>query len=218
MACETPIIAEADLYKIMDDIMKKIPINKKKIVNDLYMLYKDIENFNQDDDLQNIEDNINRIEDKKTMALDLVFNKDLTKDELKIQFKKYEKELNILIRQKEDILREKENILNFKKNRLDIKKYIENELEYNLLEDFIKKFLDEIIVSKIDNDRYRVHLDIYLNLNDLLIEKNKGAKHLNGSLDNEILYIDNKNYVAKDAKRKDKKQNNYNYNVYLETL
>ena len=218
MACETPIIAEADLYKIMDDIMKKIPINKKKIVNDLYMLYKDIENFNQDDDLQNIEDNISRIEDKKTMALDLVFNKDLTKDELKIQFKKYEKELNILIRQKEDILREKENILNFKKNRLDIKKYIENELEYNLLEDFIKKFLDEIIVSKIDNDRYRVHLDIYLNLNDLLIEKNKGAKHLNGSLDNEILYIDNKNYVSKDAKRKDKKRNNYNYNVYLETL
>ena len=70
MACETPIIAEADLYKIMDDIMKKIPINKKKIVNDLYMLYKDIENFNQDDDLQNIEDNISRIEDKKTMALD----------------------------------------------------------------------------------------------------------------------------------------------------
>ena len=216
MACETPIIAEIDLYNIMESIIKCISLNKTKIVNDLNMLYKDFENLNQDDDLNFIEDNIKKIEDKKTMVLDLVFNKELTKDELKIQFKRYEKELNILIKQREDILRETENILDLKKNKLDIIKYVLNELDYNLLEDFIKKFVDEIIVSKIDNDRYKIHLDIYLNLNGLVKEKNKGAKHINGPLDKEILYIENKIYETKENKRRNK--NYFTYNVYIETL
>ncbi len=216
MACETPIIAEIDLYNIMDSIIKCISLNKTKIVNDLNMLYKDFENLNQDDDLNFIEDNIKKIEDKKTMVLDLVFNKELTKDELKIQFKRYEKELNILIKQREDILKERENILDLKKNKLDIIKYVLNELDYNLLEDFIKKFVDEIIVSKIDNDRYKIHLDIYLNLNGLVKEKNKGAKHINGPLDKEILYIENKIYETKENKRRNK--NYFTYNVYIETL
>ena len=215
MACETPIIAEIDLYNIMESIIKCISLNKTKIVNDLNMLYKDFENLNQDDDLNFIEDNIKKIEDKKTMVLDLVFNKELTKDELKIQFKRYEKELNILIKQREDILKERENILDLKKNKLDIIKYVLNELDYNLLEDFIKKFVDEIIVSKIDNDRYKIHLDIYLNLNGLVKEKNKGAKHINGPLDKEILYIENKIYEMKENKRN---KNYFTYNVYIETL
>ncbi len=216
MACETPIIGEVDLYNIMNSIMKSIPLNKNKIINDLNILYKDSESLNQDDDLKIIEDDINKIEDKKTMILDLVFNKELTKEELKGQFKKYEQELNILKKQREDILRERENILNLNQNKLDRLKYIENELEFNLLEDFIKKFVDEIIVSKTDNDRYNIHLDIYLNLNNLIINKNKGAKHIKGPLDKELLYIENKNYVTKEDKRKNK--NKFTYNVYIETL
>lgn len=196
--------------------MKSIPLNKNKIINDLDILYKDSESLNQDDDLKIIEDDINKIEDKKTMILDLVFNKELTKEELKGQFKKYEQELNILKKQREDILREKENILNLNQNKLDRFKYIENELEFNLLEDFIKKFVDEIIVSKTDNDRYNIHLDIYLNLNNLIINKNKGAKHIKGPLDKELLYTENKNYVTKEDIRKNR--NKFTYNVYIETL
>ena len=211
-----PIIGEVDLYNIMNSIMKSIPLNKNKIINDLDILYKDSESLNQDDDLKIIEDDINKIEDKKTMILDLVFNKELTKEELKGQFKKYEQELNILKKQREDILREKENILNLNQNKLDRFKYIENELEFNLLEDFIKKFVDEIIVSKTDNDRYNIHLDIYLNLNNLIINKNKGAKHIKGPLDKELLYTENKNYVTKEDIRKNR--NKFTYNVYIETL
>ena len=97
-------------------------------------------------------------------------------------------------------------------------KYLENELENNLLEDFIKKFVDEIIVSKKNKDRYKIHLDIYLNLNDLEKDKKKGANHINGPFEHEILYMSNKSCETIENKRKDYPQNHYTYNVYIETL
>ncbi len=217
-ACITPIIAEIDLYNIMKIIIKSISLDKNKIVNDLYVLYKDLENLNQDDDLKIIEDNIKKVEDKKTLALDLVINEELTKNELKFQFKKYEKELNILRKQKEDILRERKNIKDLKENKLDILKWIKRELENNLLEDFIKKFVDEIIISKIDNNRYNIHLDIYLNLNGNIKEKIKGARHQEGPLEGEKLYINNNTYTSVENKRKGQHLNYFTYNVYIEEL
>ena len=100
-ACSSPIIAEKDLYNIMNNVMKEIIPQKNKIVEDMLELYKNIDKTNQYDvELDNVEKNIKIIEDKKTLALDLVFNGELKRDELKIQFERYEEEINNLNKKK----------------------------------------------------------------------------------------------------------------------
>ena len=43
---------------------------------------------------------------------------------------------------------------------------IEEEINVGSLNEFIRKFVDEIIISKIDGDRYNIKLDIYLDCLD----------------------------------------------------
>lgn len=57
---------------------------------------------------------------------------------------------------------------------------------------FIRKFVEEIIVFKVEEDRHHIKLDIYLNLFEDELAKTKGARHINGATVNDVLYIANK--------------------------
>ena len=97
-------------------------------------------------------------------------------------------------------------------------KSIQEEINGGSIEEFIRKFVDEIIVSKVDDDRYNIKLDIYLNLFGTERSHTKGAKHINGSLENEILYMENQKCDTVEVKRADNKPNKFTYDVYVETL
>ena len=100
---------------------------------------------------------------------------------------------------------------------LKIKKSIQEEMSGGFLEDFIRKFVDEIIVSKIDEDRHNIKLDIYLNLFGRELSKIKGARHIDGSSD-DILYLENQTCNTIEAKRTIDNRNRFIYNVYVESL
>lgn len=218
-ACESPIIAEIDLYNIISSIMNNIIPQKKNIVDNMLKLY---ENIDRNDDyykeLELLNTNIKIIEEKKSMALDLVFNGDISKDSLKMQFEKYDQEIKSFNVKKTMIIKQIERLNNSHDNLDRMTKLIEEEINGGSLNEFIRKFVDEIIISKIDGDRYNIKLDIYLDLYGEEKSKIKGAIHINGANDDNILYLENQTCDTIEVKRIIDNPNRFTYNVYLKTI
>ena len=218
-SCNSPIIAEKDLYNIFIKIMDTIISDKNHIIDNMLRIYDSIDKSNEyDDELNEIDKQIKIIEDKKSLALDLVLSEELRKDELKVQFANFESAIKDLNDKKSKIL-EQISILNERDNNIEkITKSIQEEISGGFLEDFIRKFVDEIIVSKIDNDRYNIKLDIYLNLLGSELSKIKGARHIGGATADDILYLKNKTNDTTEVKKTTDKLNRFTYNVYVETI
>ena len=218
-ACKSPIIAEVDLYNIMSSIMISIIPQKINIIENMLKLYENIDkNDYYDKELKLLNTKIKIIEEKKSMTLDLVFNGDISKESVKVQFDKYEQEIKSLNEKKTAIIKQVKQ-LNNSNNNLDVMaELIEKELNGGSLSEFIRKFVDEIIISKIDGDRYNIKLDIYL---DLLGEeklKIKGARHINGSTTDYILYIKNQTCNTVESKRSLDNTNIFTYDVYVKII
>lgn len=218
-ACESPIIAETDLYNIMSSIMNNIIPQKKKIVDNMLKLYENIDRTNDYyKELELLNTNIKIIEQKKSMALDLIFNGDISKDSLKMQFEKYDQEIKSFNVKKTMIIKQIERLNNSHDNLDRMTKLIEEEINGGSLNEFIRKFVDEIIISKIDGDRYSIKLDIYLDLFGEEKSKIKGAIHINGATTDDILYLENRTCDTIEVKRKIDNTNRFTYNVYIETI
>ena len=218
-ACESPIIAEIDLYNIISSIMNNIIPQKKSIIDNMLKLYENIDrNDHYYKELELLNTNIKIIEEKKSMALDLVFNGDISKDSLKMQFEKYDQEIKSFNVKKTMIFKQIERLNNNHDNLDRITKLIEEEINGGSLNEFIRKFVDEIIVSKIDGDRYNIKLDIYLDLFGEEKSKIKGAIHINGATDDNILYLENQTCNTIEVKRIIDNPNRFTYNVYLKTI
>lgn len=218
-ACESPIIAEIDLYNIISSIMNNIIPQKKSIIDNMLKLYENIDrNDHYYKELELLNTNIKIIEEKKSMALDLVFNGDISKDSLKMQFEKYDQEIKSFNVKKTMIIKQIEQLNNSHDNLDRMTKLIEEEINGGSLNEFIRKFVDEIIISKIDGDRYRTKLDIYLDLLGEEKSKIKGARHINGATTDDILYLENRTCDTIEVKRKIDNTNRFTYNVYIETI
>ena len=218
-ACESPIIAEIDLYNIISSIMNNVIPQKKSIIDNMIKLYENIDrNDHYYKELELLNTNIKNIEEKKSMALDLVFNGDISKDSLKMQFEKYDQEIKSFNVKKTMIIKQIERLNNSHDNLDRMTKLIEEEINGGSLNEFIRKFVDEIIISKIDGDRYNIKLDIYLDLYGEEKSKIKGAIHINGANDDNILYLENQTCDTIEVKRIIDNPNRFTYNVYLKTI
>lgn len=215
VSCISPIIAEKDLYMIIGNIMNNIIPSKDKIICDMVKIYEDVDISNQyGNELSEIENNIKIIENKKTMLLDLVFDGSLRKDDLKVQFDCLLHDLSILSNKKKRIL-EQMKIINKIHDSNRIYAILKEEISGGFIDEFIRNFVDEIIVSKIDDDRYNLHLDIFLNLFSSKKGKIKGARHINGKMNNEIIFFQNQKFDSVEKLRSDRKINSFTYNVFL---
>lgn len=218
-ACKSPIIAEVDLYNIMSSIMISIIPQKINIIENMLKLYENIDkNDYYNKELKLLNTKIKIIEEKKSMTLELVFNGDISKESVKVQFDKYEQEIKSLNEKKTIIIKQVKQ-LNDSNNNLNVMaELIEKELNCGSLSEFIRKFVDEIIISKIDGDRYNIKLDIYL---DLLGEeklKIKGARHINGPTTDYILYKKNQTCNTVESKKSLDNANIFTYDVYVKTF
>ena len=218
-ACKSPIIAEVDLYNIMSSIMISIVPQKTNIIKNMLKLYENIDkNDYYDKELKLLNTKIKIIEEKKSMTLELVFNGDISKESVKVQFDKYEQEIKSLNEKKTIIIKQVKQLNNSNNNLNVMAELIEKELNCGSLSEFIRKFVDEIIISKIDGDRYNIKLDIYL---DLLGEeklKIKGARHISGPTTDYILYKKNQTCNTVESKKSLDNANIFTYDVYVKTF
>ena len=218
-ACKSPIIAEVDLYNIMSSIMNSIIPQKINIIENMLKLYENIDkNDYYNKELKLLNTKIKIIEEKKSMTLELVFNGDISKESVKVQFDKYEQEIKSLNEKKTIIIKQVKQLNNSNNNLNVMAELIEKELNCGSLSEFNRKFVDEIIISKIDGDRYNIKLDIYL---DLLGEeklKIKGARHISGPTTDYILYKKNQTCNTVESKKSLDNANIFTYDVYVKTF
>ena len=135
-----------------------------------------------------------------------------------MQFENYDQEIKNLKVKKTMIIKQIERLKNSYSNLDRMAKLIEEEINGGSLDEFIRKFVDEIIISKIDGDRYNTKLDIYLDLLGEEKSKIKGARHINGATNDDILYLENRTCDTIEVKRNIDSTNRFTYNVYIETI
>lgn len=213
--CESPIIQECELIETFKVILSKFLLNKEDIIQDLMEKYKKY-NFARDYEMEisKLESNIKSVEFKKDKLLELTI-KNLITDE---EFYKRNEQLNEKIRKYnneiKELKEEKENISSIEESMKQIKKVLEKEvnIEKNV-EDLIKLLVDKIYVSKIDNDRKHIELEIFFNIGDPIILEGNLRKQ-----EKQEYIIDNKYHLYNNDKYDSSiKENDYlicNHDIY----
>ena len=217
--CASPIIAEKDLYNIFKSIMDRIIPEKNILVDNMLKLYESIDKSNEYEiELDNLDKQLKEVEERKSKAIALVTTGILNENELKVQFDEFREEISKINIKRSEVLKQM-SILNQNQDNVEkITKSIQEEKNGGSIEEFVRKFVDEIIVSKINEDRYDVKLDIYLNLLGIDRPKIKGARHLKEIISDDILFIENEKCDSIEIMREDRKLNKFTYNVYVESL
>lgn len=189
-SCISPLIKEEVLYDILKKVMKKVIVNKQIIINNILALYKEanLQN-NYKKEIIILDKSIKNIENKKLNLLELLYKEDINIDCFKTQLINYEENIKKLNLKKETIVNSQ---IKYQSN--DLSNVIKQELDGELLNQFIRKFVNKIIVYKINNNRYNVKLKIYLNI-----------------LNQKDIYLKNQKY----SKLFSKNKYQFTYDVYL---
>ena len=142
--------------------------NKNEIITDLLKRYEKTEiNNNYNKQIKILNNKINIIKQKKDKLLELVINGYIENTEfskrndvLSQEIDEYEKTINLMQNQKDNVKNAKNNI-----EKLHIE--IQNELNFDKnIDEYIKLIIDKIIVHKINGSRKHVNLEIFFKLGE----------------------------------------------------
>lgn len=210
--CQSPIILENDLDQMLTLIMNKIFNNKDKLLDELLSLYSSIKINNiYQTQIKKIRDIITDVKTKKEKILELNITGNLTNLEFQERNELYNlkiKELN----KKISALDSNQHLIT--NNLNSINQALIHQLRFTEnIQSYIEIFLDEIIVSKKNNDRNNLQLDIFLNLIPSSNKITKTSKKINNISKNKLLY--SSDFFPEKLSKSNKKQNNYLYNIYI---
>lgn len=217
-ACESSIIAEMDLDNIFSDIMNKIFENKDSIINEMMSYYFDLKLSNTyQSEIKKVNNKIDEIKRKKDKILELNINGNISNLEFQERNDEFNEKIANLKKKITTLEKEKDLMSISTSNLKNVKSAIKKQLDFKTnIQSFVETFVDEIIVSKIDNDRQNIKLDIFLNLIKKPKVNTKGSRHL-GTI-NENLSIYSSSCDTLDLGRSDFKRNTFTYNVYLNKI
>lgn len=175
--CLSPLIPEDDLDKVFRLIMKLTFSNKEKIIEEMMTVYSSLtsklvfetKNKELNDMIKEIEKEISVINKRKTTLLDYSIDGTISKEEYKTRNEEYNKEI-IDYEKQIDNIRSEQRLLDVSDTRV---KEIENKIreQFNFddnLDTFVRKFVDKVVVSKIDDNRKDIKLVIYSKLGNLI--------------------------------------------------
>ena len=177
--CESPIIQEAEMIEMFKILLNKFLLNNEEIIEDLMNQYKKY-NFAKDLDLEisKMEDNVKILHTKKDKLLELAIKNFLSDEEFYKRNETLNKEIEDYKKKIKTLKTERENVISIDENMKQIKKNLENEIKIEKnIEDLIKLLVDKIYVSKIDNDRKHIKLEIYLKVGEQIIVEGKLNKN-----------------------------------------
>lgn len=165
--CNSPILYEDELKNLICKIINKYVSEKNEIIDELMNEYKS--NYKDLDFNKNIEikkEYINNIMNKKDVLLELRLNNQITDEEFKLKKDVYD----LTLKEQNNLL----NLMIFESDKYDLdlenitklRDIIKKELIFdkNNSDELIYTLLDKIYISKINNNRNKCHLDIYLKL------------------------------------------------------
>ena len=177
--CVSPIIQETELIEIFKTILSKFLENKEEIIEDLLSKYK---KFNQvrdiKNDIEDLENKIKEAKDKKDKLLELTIRNLVTDEEFYKRNEELNKEIQKYNEQIKELKEEKENVTSLEESMKQIKNALEKEINIDEnIEDLIKLLVDKIYVSKVDNNRKHIKLEIYFKVGEpMILEGNLNKK------------------------------------------
>ena len=173
--CESPIIEESELIEIFKVVLNKFLSNKEEIISDLLNKYKKY-NFEKDYNTETtkLENEIKSIQNKKDKLLELTIGNFISNEEFSIRNESLNKQVEKIQDEIKALKEEKENISSIEDNMKQIKRALEKEtkIEENV-EDLIKLLVDKIYISKVNNNRKHIKLEVYFKIGEpILLENN----------------------------------------------
>ncbi len=169
--CDSVIIRESELNSIFYDLIDKLGFKLEDVLNILLSNYCDLEIDNGiDEKILLKEKEIKNVNDKKDKLLELSLNKSLSDIEFtnrnefyNERLKKINKELETLLVEKQRL--EKVSYNDFRLEQLEstIRLKVSNK---SILDKVIVLLLDHIVVSKIDDSKNNIALQVYLSYKD----------------------------------------------------
>ena len=95
----------------------------------------------------------------------------------------------------------------------NIAKSIEEEIDGAVVETFVRNFVTQIFVFKVDDDRHKIRMEIYLNIAVEQNDVSNSSKKLGCLTKKYFPYLLNQEYH--NAEKSNKNSNCFIYNVYL---
>lgn len=162
--CDSPNIRESELDAIFKDLISKLQIDSKIIIETLMNYYKHLEiDTGIDEEISLREKEINNLYAKKDKILELSIQGGLSNEEFYERNNLFNNKINELTKELNQFKLDKEKI----KETTDKTKELENILKSKVnskstITKIISSLLDHIVVSKINNDKNNMELNIFL--------------------------------------------------------
>lgn len=169
-ACASPNIREKELYSIFDDIIKEFSIKVDNVSNILSDLYKN--NIGYEEEIKKYNKEKEKVLQKKDKLLELNIDGNISNVEFSEQNNKCNLKLESIEEKIVTAERKKKNFLNTEKTTAKLKKILMQKVKSITTKDkIIDLLLERIIVSKINDDRNYIELNIFLNFSKEYVEK-----------------------------------------------
>ena len=166
--CASPILYEEQLDKIMSNIINNIIKNKKKYLDSLLNMYKDLISKNDINiNIDSYKEKINHQNAMKDKLLEMSLNGLISDDEFKKRNEKFNQEIREFEKEINSLKLKQEDFGYYEKKVKDIESFLNK--KFNSKENmklFVNKLIKNVIVSKIDNDRKHVKLHIIFDFNN----------------------------------------------------
>ena len=172
-SCDSPNIRESELDEIFKDLISKLQIDSIDIVNTLISYYKNLEiDTGIDEEISSIENKINNLYTKKDKILELTIQGGLSNDEFYERNNLFNDKINILINKLNQLKLDKDKL----KTTTDKTKELEDILKSKVnskstTNKIISSLLNHIVVSKINNNKNNMQLNIFLSYKDIVNKK-----------------------------------------------
>lgn len=162
-SCDSPNIRESELNFIFTDLINKLQINTKKILSTLMELYKKTEVNNViHETINNLSKEEKQIQIKKDKLLELNIDGSISNAEFYTRNKEFNERLANIELDLKRLETKKSNpkVLN---NKKILEETIKNKMNSKSINDkIIQLILNKIVVSKINDDKHNMKLDVFL--------------------------------------------------------
>ena len=162
--CDSPNIRESELDSIFKDLISKLQIDSVSIIDTLMNYYSHLEiDTGIDEEINSLEKEINNIYAKKDKILELSIQGGLSNEEFLMRNNSFNDKINELTKELNQFKLDKEKI----KGTTDKTKELESILKSKVnskstITKIISLLLDHIVVSKINDDKNNMELNIFL--------------------------------------------------------
>lgn len=164
--CKSPILYENELDTIFHKIIDKLIGNRSQIIKHLSQLYQEASNSrNYGYEKKQIEKQIEDIHWKKNKLLDFLIGEVVSRKEYQRRSSELEQEIenlnNKIIELKREELYEKQFRNQFQEIEEKMNREVDSEASFKKL---VQLLIKRVVVSKIEEDRRKVRLDVYSNV------------------------------------------------------